>query len=139
MLVGWTPFDGTSIVEIFEAHLNDLAKPPAEIVRDCPEDLSDLVMLLLEKSPEDRPDNASAVQAALADILHNRPMRLEPRSADELAADLAATVRPEAPNLTARLQTGKPATQSLTALWIWLGLGVVAVSVFAAILVFFRQ
>lgn len=139
MLVGRTPFDGTSIVEIFDAHLNDFPKPPDKLVRDCPHDLSDLVMLLLEKSPADRPDNATAIQAALADILHNRPMRLEPRSAEELAADLAATVKPETPNLTARLQTGKPAPQSLTALWIWLGLGAVAVAIFAAILVFFRR
>ena len=139
MLVGWTPFDGTSIVEIFEAHLNDSAKPPAKIVRDCPSDLSDLVMLLLEKSPEDRPDSAAAVQAALADILHNRPMRLERRSAEELAADLAATVRPEDPNLTARLQTAESkggAKSQAAALWVFLVLAVVATSVALLLLKF---
>jgi serine/threonine protein kinase len=105
MLAGQTPFDGGTIIEIFEAHLNDTPDAPADLVRDCPADLSDLVMLLLEKSPADRPSDALAVQSALADILHGRPMRLAARTAEELDADLAATVHPDRPNLTQRLQT----------------------------------
>jgi serine/threonine protein kinase len=105
MLAGQTPFDGGTIIEIFEAHLNDTPEAPADLVRDCPADLSDLVMLLLEKRPADRPTDALAVQSALADILHGRPMRLAARTAEELDADLAATVHPNRPNLTQRLQT----------------------------------
>jgi serine/threonine protein kinase len=105
MLAGQTPFDGGTIIEIFEAHLNDTPDAPADLVRDCPADLSDLVMLLLEKRPADRPTDALAVQSALADILHGRPMRLAARTAEELDADLAATVHPDRPNLTQRLQT----------------------------------
>ena len=45
MLVGQTPFDGGTIVEIFESHLNDLPDPPNELVPDCPAELSELVML----------------------------------------------------------------------------------------------
>lgn len=105
MLVGETPFDGGSIVEVFEAHLNEFPDPPAERVRDCPQELSDLVMQLLEKSPDDRPNDALAVQSALADILHGRPMRLSARPAEELEADLAAAVHPDRPNLTQRLKT----------------------------------
>jgi serine/threonine protein kinase len=105
MLAGQTPFDGGTIIEIFEAHLNDTPDAPADLVRDCPADLSDLVMRLLEKSPADRPSDALAVQSALADILHSRPMRLAARTAEELDADLAATVHPDRPNLTQRLQT----------------------------------
>jgi serine/threonine protein kinase len=105
MLAGQTPFDGGTIIEIFEAHLNDTPEAPADLVRDCPADLSDLVMLLLEKRPADRPTDALAVQSALADILHGRPMRLAARTAEELDADLAATVHPDRPNLTQRLQT----------------------------------
>jgi serine/threonine protein kinase len=104
MLVGQTPFDGGTIVEIFEAHLNDQPEPPALLVPDCPPDLSKLVMQLLEKSPADRPADALAVQSALADVLHDRPMRLAPRPAAELEADLAATIHPDRPNLTQRLQ-----------------------------------
>ena len=105
MLVGQTPFDGSTIVEVFEAHLNDRPVPPAAFVPDCPADLSELVMQLLEKSPADRPADALAVQSALADILHGRPMRLAARPASELAADLAAAVHADRPNLTQRLQT----------------------------------
>jgi serine/threonine protein kinase len=108
MLVGRTPFDGRTIVEIFEAHLNDFPKEPTELVRDCPDELSNLVMQLLEKSPADRPAEAAAVQAALVDILHGRPMRLAPRPAHELHADLAAAAKPDEPNLTERLQAPGP-------------------------------
>jgi len=104
MLLGQTPFDGGTIVEIFEAHLNDEPVPPAELI-DCPADLSELVMRLLAKSPRDRATSAAAVQSALADILHERPMRLEVRSPEELAADLAATIHPDRPNLTVRLHS----------------------------------
>ena len=103
MLTGGTPFNGHSIVEIFESHLNEDATPPIELIRDCPPDLSDLVMQLLAKSPLDRPNDAAAVRAALVDILHGRPMQLMPRPADTLEADLAAVAAPDAPNLTQRL------------------------------------
>ncbi len=106
MLIGRTPFDGHTIVEIFEAHLNDLPASPRELVRDCPTELSDLVLQLLEKSPVDRPAEARTVQAALADILRGRPMRWEARSAQELDAELAAIDGDgRQPNLTARLHT----------------------------------
>jgi eukaryotic-like serine/threonine-protein kinase len=113
MIVGNTPFDGGTIVEIFEAHLNDMPDAPADLVRDCPANLSELVMQLLEKSPADRPSDAVAVQSALADILHGRPMRLTARSPQELDADLAATIHPDRPNLTERLQAanGSAATR----------------------------
>lgn len=135
MLTGTTPFDGGTIVEIFESHLNDLPDPPAELVRDCPSDLSDLVMLLLEKSTEDRPQDAVAVQSALADILHGRPMQLSARGAEELAADLAAIVHTDRPNLTHRLHAAdQPPTWQRSRL-AWAALGVVAVVLLLAVIV----
>jgi serine/threonine protein kinase len=119
MIVGQTPFDGGTIVEIFESHLNDLPDPPKSLVPECPADLSQLVMRLLEKSPADRPADALAVQSALADILHGRPMRLAPRPAAELEADLAATIHPDRPNLTKRLQSPEPSGKSGRRLWIF--------------------
>jgi serine/threonine protein kinase len=132
MLIGRTPFDGRTIVEIFEAHLNDTPTPPAELVRDCPADLSNLVMQLLEKSPADRPAQAAAVQSALADILHGRPMRLSARPPEELDADLAAAVHPDRPNLTARLHSSPPAAVSSLS-GVWIALGVVAAAIVFAI------
>ncbi len=76
MLVGRPPLDGTTVIEIFEAHLYEPPKPPIDFVSDCPRDLSDLVLRLLAKEPDDRPADAIAVQAALTDILHGQPMKL---------------------------------------------------------------
>jgi serine/threonine protein kinase len=139
MLVGKTPFDGGTIVEIFESHLNDLPDPPSQHVPDCPAELSELVMLLLEKSPADRPNDAAAVQSALADILHDRPMRLAVRPKEELDADLAATVHPDRPNLTKRLQTQESIGKARPALLIWITLAIlIVVGTVAAFIVLSR-
>ena len=139
MLVGHTPFDGGTIVDIFEAHLNDVPDPPVAFVPDCPADLSELVMQLLEKSPADRPHDALAVQSALADILHGRPMRLAVRPKEELDADLAATVHPDRPNLTRRLQT--PHSPALAGLhWGTILAGaLIAVAILALAVAFWRR
>src|SRR4029077_3515035 len=100
MWVGITPVESNTIAEIFEGHLNEEPTPPIDLVDGCPQDLSDLVLQLLAKTPQDRPESAAAVQSALSDILHDRPMRLTARPAAELAADLAAASHPDRPNLT---------------------------------------
>ncbi len=135
MLVGQTPFDGGTIVEIFESHINDLPEPPVQYVPDCPAELSDLVMLLLEKSPVDRPNNAAAVQSALADVLHGRPMRLAVRPVEELDADLAATVHPDRPNLTKRLQTHDLGDNARPSILVWIALGTLIIGVVIVALV----
>jgi serine/threonine protein kinase len=108
MLVGLPAFDGNTIMQIFEAHLHKEPTPPVELARDCPRDLSNLVLRLLAKKPADRPKSAAEVQAALVDILHNRPMRLTARPPEQIAADLAAATHPKMPNLTQRLTTVQP-------------------------------
>jgi eukaryotic-like serine/threonine-protein kinase len=106
MLVGRVPLDGSTIVEIFEAHLHDDPTPPAELVADCPADLSVLIVQLLAKDPQDRPAGAAVVRAALVDILHDRPMQLADRPADDSASELPPPADPAQPNLTMRLQSG---------------------------------
>jgi len=139
MIVGQAPFDGGTIVEIFESHLNDVPDPPAHYVPECPAELSELVMLLLEKSPADRPQDAVAVQSALADILHGRPMRLTARPKEELDADLAATVHPDRPNLTKRLQTDEANDNTRPSILIWIVLGsFLAVGAVAVLLLLLR-
>jgi serine/threonine protein kinase len=105
MVVGLPAFDGTNLMAIFEAHLHKQPTPPATLVRDCPPDLSDLILRLLAKKPDDRPQSAAEVQAALVDILHGRPMKLQARPPEQIAADLAAASHPKMPNLTVRLTT----------------------------------
>ena len=106
MLVGRTPFDGRTIVEVFEAHLHSKATPPADLT-NCPDDLSKLVLRLLAKRPDERPASAAAVETALAEILNGRPMRLGELAADVQAAN-SATSEVGVPNLTERLLTGGP-------------------------------
>jgi eukaryotic-like serine/threonine-protein kinase len=109
MLTGGTPFNGQSIVEIFEAHLNEDPTPPRELVRDCPAELSDLVLQLLAKSPDDRPARSSAVRIALQDILHSRlvrkPAAAKPKGARDADGDHLIPPPANEPNLTERLLT----------------------------------
>lgn len=75
MLVGRPPFDGTTVIEIFEAHLYELPASPKDQASECPHDLSELVLRLLAKEPEDRPAGAIEVQLALTEIRYGRPMK----------------------------------------------------------------
>jgi hypothetical protein len=61
-------------------------------------------------------------------------MRLAARPAAELAADLAATIHPDRPNLTQRLQTPDPIGKGRATTWIWLTLGIVATMLVVALL-----
>jgi serine/threonine protein kinase len=141
MLVGLPAFDGTTLMEIFQAQIHKQPTPPIELVRECPRDLSNLILRLLAKKPEDRPRSAADVQAALVDILHNRPMRLVARPPEQIAADLAAISHPKMPNLTARLKTvAAPAankSKSPTRLMIFGG-AIIAVAI-AALLVWWLR
>jgi eukaryotic-like serine/threonine-protein kinase len=69
MLVGRPPFDGDTVIQVFEAHLYSEPTPLVSLVRDCPQDLSELVLALLAKQPDERPQEAVEVRAALANIL----------------------------------------------------------------------
>lgn len=117
MITGRTPFDGRSIVEIFEQHLNETPPPPTQFVRDCPAELSELILALLEKSASDRPASAGAVRGALADILHGRPMHLHPRPTATSEQDTVPAKPPDGPNLTQRLQAAPESTREQT--WSW--------------------
>jgi serine/threonine protein kinase len=91
---GQPPYDGKTIIEIFEAHLYTEATPLAELAHDCPAPLADLITRLLEKDPMERPAGAAAVRTELLRILAGRPGS---RTADE------PSIKPSNTNLTARL------------------------------------
>jgi hypothetical protein len=66
-------------------------------------------------------------------------MRLAVRPKEELDADLAATVHPDRPNLTKRLQTQKSSNRARPALLIWIALGtLIFVGTLAAFIVLSR-
>jgi serine/threonine protein kinase len=96
---GQPPYDGKTIIEIFEAHLYTEATPLAELARDCPTALADLVTRLLEKNPLERPDSAAAVRTELLHILAGRQLN---RSVGQQSK------KPAGANLTARLHGAEP-------------------------------
>ncbi|NUP14394.1 MAG: AAA family ATPase [Polyangiaceae bacterium] len=65
MLTGAPPFVSTDPVELVHAHLATLPVPPREVNEAVPKVLSDLVMKLLAKTPEQRYQTAEALVADL--------------------------------------------------------------------------
>ncbi|MEM6797979.1 MAG: serine/threonine-protein kinase [Planctomycetota bacterium] len=99
MLSGRAPFDGATLVEVFEKHL--FADPPnvASVAPSTPPTLAQVVQNLLAKKPEDRPADAAAAKELLQAVLRGEtlPESLEPTN---LAEQLAApTPEPAAPNV----------------------------------------
>lgn len=65
MLAGRPPFDGSSLVAIAMRHRNDSPLPPSRFNPQCPPDLEELALRLLQKNPQDRPASAAQVLHAL--------------------------------------------------------------------------
>lgn len=64
MLTGHLPFQAESLVSLMYMHCHEPATPFLHERSDCPPELHDAVMRMLEKRPEDRfPDVESAVEA----------------------------------------------------------------------------
>jgi serine/threonine protein kinase len=68
LLTGQLPFQGSSLAALIHRHLTEVPVPPLERCPQVPAALSDLVVALLAKAPEDRPPDAPAVVAALTKI-----------------------------------------------------------------------
>jgi serine/threonine protein kinase len=68
LLTGQPPFQGPSLPALVHRHLTEVPVPPHDRRPQVPAALSDLVMALLAKAPENRPPNAAAVVAALTEI-----------------------------------------------------------------------
>jgi WD40 repeat protein len=68
LCTGQAPFRGANTMAILLALAQDQPKPPREVNPEVPAPLSDLVMKLLAKKPEDRSASAAAVVATLAAI-----------------------------------------------------------------------
>jgi predicted ATPase/class 3 adenylate cyclase len=68
MLTGQPPFPGDDAVAIISQHLNMEPVAPSRHRPEIPRALDDLVLRLLAKSPDQRPESASAVRAELQAI-----------------------------------------------------------------------
>jgi len=65
MLTGMAPFTGSTPVEIAAKQFSDPPHPPRNIVAAIPEDVERVVLHALEKTPEDRPENAATFRSEL--------------------------------------------------------------------------
>jgi len=65
MLAGHAPFDGRTAQRMLAAHASEAPEPITRRRASVPPGLATLVMCLLEKSPADRPQNATEVLRAL--------------------------------------------------------------------------
>ncbi|WP_437923332.1 AAA family ATPase [Sorangium sp. So ce291] len=65
MLTGATPFQAADATEAIHAHLTRVPAPPHAVVKDVPRGLSDVVVRLLAKAPEDRYQSARGLLSDL--------------------------------------------------------------------------
>jgi hypothetical protein len=70
---GELPFQGADTLAVLAALAQEQPRPPHSLHADVPRPLSDVVMKLLAKKPEDRPPSARAAAAALEQCAHPRP------------------------------------------------------------------
>ena len=67
LLTGNTVFDGNSVVQICNQQVNEAPRTPSErLGREVDLDLEAILLKCLEKSPQDRPQNAAELNDALA-------------------------------------------------------------------------
>jgi len=60
LFTGQLPFTGSSM-QIIIKHIQEMPTPPQEISPDLPSALNELILHLLQKNPDDRPDSAESV------------------------------------------------------------------------------
>jgi hypothetical protein len=69
LLTGTVVFESTSALQSIARHLNDAPAPPSQRAKHpVPPALDQLVLALLAKRPEDRPESAAEVARSLAAI-----------------------------------------------------------------------
>ena len=65
LLTGKTPFSESDPLELVHCHIAQQAQPPHQLNKDIPEQLSNIIMCLMEKNAEDRYQSAFSLLADL--------------------------------------------------------------------------
>jgi eukaryotic-like serine/threonine-protein kinase len=71
MLCGETPFTGSTAYAVMSRQVEDRPRAPRSLRGDLPVELDRLVLALLEKRPDDRPDSAEVVYQRLLPFVDN--------------------------------------------------------------------
>lgn len=110
MVTGRPPFLGDDVVAIVSQHINTAPVAPCWHNPEVPRALEALILRLLAKAPEERPDNAAAVRQALAAIsstastVGERAVQEEANSLDRLAGGIFVGREKEMDELRAGLE-----------------------------------
>jgi serine/threonine protein kinase len=119
LCTGTMPFHGPDAISTLMAVTHHQPPPPSELNRALPRSLSDLIMALLAKDPQARPQSADDVAAALGDMERHVPAGGEyvpevPVQAPGTHADTQSSVRAD----TAALRAPLPVKRGLSRRWL---------------------
>lgn len=70
MLVGWLPFQSNDPMELIHSHIAKIPVAPHDLNPDIPKPISDIVMKLLAKNPDERYQSAYGLKVDLQICLH---------------------------------------------------------------------
>ncbi|MEM8864358.1 MAG: serine/threonine-protein kinase [Planctomycetota bacterium] len=123
MVVGQPPFDGTTIVEVFEKHLFAERPRLSEKAPGVPAALDEVVQRLLAQDPEDRPADADRVIVLLEAVLAGEPLPARPADEPEQNLTEQLTSPPEAGNPNVALAAGLVGAAAIFGVLAWLLFG----------------
>jgi len=72
LFAGRVPFEVDNLQRLYECHLMAVPDHPSTVNRECPEELGDIIMRLLEKKPAKRFRDCDQVRIALSEIGRSR-------------------------------------------------------------------
>jgi len=118
MLTGTLPFQDESIMSVMYAHFNQKPRPVTDLRPDCPPNLADAVMRMLEKDPARRWASMDDVVAVCGrpSLRHDDPIRREMITLARGAAQHAGPKTPTSPIALSRVRTRITARRRR---WVW--------------------
>src|SRR6266550_4169695 len=118
MLTGTLPFQDDSIMSVMYAHFNQPPRPVTELRPDCPPNLADAVMRMLEKEPTRRWPNMDDVVAVCGrpSLRHDDPIRREMITLAQSGVRHAGPKTPTSPIALSRVRTRVTVRRRR---WIW--------------------
>jgi serine/threonine protein kinase len=102
LVTGVPPFEATASGDLLTAHVKDIPRSPREVNPLLSEELSDLLMRLLEKKPEKRFADGAALVAAIERVRRGEPAALEPLAVKLRARKIGASSSAETRAFRAR-------------------------------------
>jgi hypothetical protein len=118
MLTGTLPFQDDSIMSVMYAHFNQPPRPVTELRPDCPPNLADAVMRMLEKDPARRWSSMDDVVAVSGrpSLRHDDPIRREMITLAHGGTRHAGPKTPTSPIALSRVRT-RPTIRRRR--WLW--------------------